>query len=95
MPELPFHVVWPDGSAQRCFSPSTVVAEHLEPGAAYPVDEFVARSRAALTAGSDRVRAKHGFACTSAAAQLEDIERRAAGFAGQDEARVRVERFGA
>lgn len=94
MPELLFHVVWPDGSAQRCFSPSTVVAEHLEPGASYPLDEFVTRSRTALAAGSDRVRAKYGFACTSAAAQLEDIERRAATFAGTDGARVRVERFG-
>ena len=95
MPQMTFHVRWPDGSRQRCFSPSTVVAEHLTPGASYALEEFVARSRTALGEASDRVAAKYGFACTSAAAQLTDIEQRAETFAGHAGAEVVVERFGA
>jgi uncharacterized repeat protein (TIGR04042 family) len=38
------------------------------------VGEFLARSRKAFPAASERVRAKFGFACSSAAAQLENIE---------------------
>ena len=36
--------------------------------------EFLARSRKAFPAASERVRAKFGFACSSAAAQLDRIE---------------------
>jgi len=74
MPEMTFTVRWPDGSEQQCYSPSLVMHDFLEPGAEYPVGEFVSRSTEALTIASDRVRAKFGFACTSAAAQLESIE---------------------
>jgi uncharacterized repeat protein (TIGR04042 family) len=68
-----FTVRWPDGSAQQCYSPSLVMHEHLVVGAQYPVSEFVTRSTAALQIASERVREKFGFACTSAAAQIEDI----------------------
>ncbi|MBA4023382.1 MAG: hypothetical protein C0482_13550 [Gordonia sp.] len=74
MPEMTFTVQWPDGARQQCYSPSLVMHEHLEVGAEYPVAEFVARTTTALGIASDRVRAKFGFACTSAAAQLADIE---------------------
>lgn len=74
MPEMTFTVRWPDGAQQQCYSPSLVMHEHLEVGAEYSVDEFVSRSTTALTIASDRVRAKFGFACTSAAAQIESIE---------------------
>ncbi len=40
-----------------------------------PVMEFVRRSRQALAEASERVRAKFGFGCSSAAAQLSEIER--------------------
>lgn len=78
MPELRFHVVWPDGSEDVCWSPSLVVHDHLEAGVTYPLDDFVGRARAALQEGSERVREKFGFACTASAAQLAQIEARAA-----------------
>ncbi|SDC58516.1 MSMEG_0570 family protein [Actinokineospora iranica] len=68
MPEMYFAVRWPDGSSQQCYSPSSVVAEYLEPGTRYPVGEFVERGCAALAVGSGRVREKHGFECGSALA---------------------------
>lgn len=93
MPELLFHVRWPDGSTEACYSPSLVVAEHLEAGASYPVAEFVERARTALTIGSDRVEARYGFPCRSALGQLASIEVTAARMGAGGE--VRVVRFGA
>lgn len=74
MPEMTFTVRWPDGARQQCYSPSLVMHEHLEVGAVYPVAEFVSRTTTALGIASDRVREKFGFACTSAAAQMAEIE---------------------
>jgi len=94
MPELHFHVRWPDGREQRCYSPSRTVKDFLAAGESYALDEFVGRSRSALELASERVRRRYGFACTSAAAQLEEIERAASAFAGGgDGARVTVVRF--
>ena len=90
MPEMRFHLRWPDGTTAACYSPSLVVEEHLQPGACYPLAEFVARSREALQAASARVRAKYGFPCARALRQLEEIERRAASFAGAADAVVAV-----
>ncbi|MFI5605950.1 MSMEG_0570 family nitrogen starvation response protein [Amycolatopsis sp. NPDC051903] len=90
MPEVVFRVRWPDASVQRCYSPSTVVEEHVVAGEGYAVAEFVARSRVALTVASERVRERFGFPCSRAAAQLADIERRAAYFAAGE---VVVEAF--
>jgi uncharacterized repeat protein (TIGR04042 family) len=39
------------------------------------VTEFLTRSRKAFGEASERVRAKFGFYCSSASAQLADIER--------------------
>nr|WP_307251155.1 MSMEG_0570 family nitrogen starvation response protein [Kineosporia succinea] len=72
-----FHVTWPDGTAQSCYSPSLVIEDFLTPGRSYPVAEFVRLSDEALTIASDRVRAKFGFACTSAAATRSAIADRA------------------
>jgi uncharacterized repeat protein (TIGR04042 family) len=91
MPELYFDVRWPDGRTQRCYSPSTVVADHLAPGESYDVADFVARSRTALRIASERVRAKFGVACTAAEAQLAEIERIAAGYGSAPGAAVTVE----
>lgn len=73
MPEMTFHVRWPDGSEERCYSPSLVMHDFLEAGGQYPVADFVSRSSEALRIASDRVRERFGFACTSAMQQQSDI----------------------
>ncbi len=85
-----FSVTWPDGTAQRCYSPSLVIQDYLTVGASYPVAEFVRLSEQALTIASDRVREKYGFACTSAAAMRDEIWARAQGYPAGE---VRVEGF--
>lgn len=67
MPEMTFDVRWPDGSTQQCYSPSLVMYDYLAVDAEYSVSDFVDRSATALAEASERVRAKFGFACTSAA----------------------------
>jgi uncharacterized repeat protein (TIGR04042 family) len=74
MPELHFSIRWPDGTAETCYSPSTIVRDHFVPGTHYPVTEFLARSRTALTAASDRVRQRYGAPCSLALAQLARFE---------------------
>jgi uncharacterized repeat protein (TIGR04042 family) len=74
-----FSIRWPDGAEMRCYSPSLVVREYLEVGRAYPLPEFLERSRTMLHIGSERVRAKYGFACSAAMDQLASIEERSAG----------------
>ncbi|HXJ19374.1 MAG TPA: MSMEG_0570 family nitrogen starvation response protein [Polyangia bacterium] len=81
MPEMHFVIRWPDGSEDRCYSPSLIVREYLEVGRAYPLVDFLERSRTMLRIGSDRVRAKYGYACSGALDQLAAIEERAAGVA--------------
>lgn len=93
MPEMLFHVRWPDQTESACYSPSLVVRDFLTPGESYPLDDFVTRSREALSIASERVRAKYGFACSSALDQLARIESQASQFAEMPEARVDVLRF--
>ena len=81
MPEMTFDIRWPDNAQETCYSPSLVVREHLEVGAAYPLPEFLGRCRTALNIASDRVQAKYGFPCSRAMAQLTRLEARAAAFA--------------
>ncbi|HEY0185499.1 MAG TPA: MSMEG_0570 family nitrogen starvation response protein [Rhodopila sp.] len=78
MPELYFSIDWPDGTAEICYSPSTIVRDHFVAGSRYPVAEFLARSRAALTAASERVRQRYGSPCSLALGQLARIEAAAA-----------------
>ncbi|TPG34590.1 MSMEG_0570 family nitrogen starvation response protein [Mycolicibacterium hodleri] len=73
MPEMTFDVQWPDGRVQRCYSPSLVMHDYLLSGSDYTVAEFLDRSTTALNEGSERVRAKFGFACSSAAWTREEI----------------------
>ncbi|KQQ19264.1 hypothetical protein ASF48_15090 [Rathayibacter sp. Leaf299] len=87
MPEMTFSVRWPDGVEERCYSPSLVMHDFLAAGESYPLEDFVDRSSEALRIASDRVRAKFGFACTSAMQQEADIVAAAARFDG---GRVRV-----
>jgi len=81
MPEMHFVIRWPDGTEARCYSPSLVVREYLEVGRAYPLADFLELSRTMLRIGSERVRAKYGFACSAAMDQLAAIEERAVGVA--------------
>ena len=48
MPETFWTVRWPDGGEERCYSPSSVVAEIFAPGTAYPLADFLALSREAM-----------------------------------------------
>lgn len=86
MPELHFRVRWPDGSRTRCYSPSSTTREFFEVGASYPLHEFVERSRRALKHASDRVAARYGYACSSAASQLAQIEQLASQYRDDDAA---------
>ena len=93
MPEMRFSIRWPDGTPERCYSPSLVIKDFFAPGASYPLADFVARSRTALNIASERVRAKYGFACASAMDQLARIETAAKAFADLPGARVSVDAF--
>ena len=88
MPEMHFTVRWPDGVDMRCYSPSLVVREYLQVGRSYPLVEFMERSRTMLNIGSERVRAKYGYACSAAMDQLLEIEERAAGYLAEQEVTV-------
>ena len=74
MPEMYFDVQFPDGPAERCYSPSLIVRELLCEGSEYPAFEFMARTRAALTIAAERVRLKYGFHCSAALDQLARLE---------------------
>ncbi|CAM2152145.1 NAD/NADP transhydrogenase alpha subunit [Pararobbsia alpina] len=90
MPVTHFRIQWPDGSQANCYSPSTIVGNYLVAGERYALADFVERSRQALSLASERVRAKYGYACSSAMDQLAQIEDRARHFAGDPQAEVHV-----
>jgi uncharacterized repeat protein (TIGR04042 family) len=93
MPETRFHVRWPDGRRETCYSPSLVVKDFFEEGVSYALDDFLSRSRRALQVASDRVEAKYGHACSLALGQLARIEAGCARFADQPGAQVACEGF--
>jgi uncharacterized repeat protein (TIGR04042 family) len=93
MPEMSFDISWPDGSTERCYSPSLVIREHLSVGETYDVAEFMRRSRIALTIASDRVREKYGFACSRAMGQLAKLEAAAGRFDSAADGGVTVTSF--
>jgi uncharacterized repeat protein (TIGR04042 family) len=68
------------------------VRDFLSEGADYPLPEFVALSRRALTIASERVRARYGHACSLALGQLAAIESAAEKFSDPF-ARVTCEAF--
>lgn len=92
MPEMYFHVRWPDGREERCYSPSLVVGDFLQPGHSYPVADFVQRCEQALGEASARVQQKYGYFCSSAMDQLGRIHDAARPFEGTD-GTVQVESF--
>lgn len=90
MPEMHYTVRWPDQAEERLYSPSLVVRELLEPGAEYPLPEFMQRVRQATAIANERVQAKYGFLCSRANDQMSHLEAHEARFANVPGARVRV-----
>jgi len=65
-----FRVRWPNGATIECYSPSYIIEEYLNVGQRYAVPDFIERARQALNIASERVRARYGYACSSALDQL-------------------------
>ncbi len=94
MPEMHFTIRWPDGDTMRCYSPSLVIAEHLEPGASYRLPVFLDRVTNALAIASARVEARYGVPCARARAQSAAIlERASARHPADDEGSVTILSF--
>jgi uncharacterized repeat protein (TIGR04042 family) len=93
MPEIRFDITWPDGTTEHCYSPSLIVQDYFVPGTAYPIADFLARSRTALRIASDRVAQKFGFPCSRALGQLARIEIGCARFSETAGANVRFGSF--
>jgi len=93
MPEMHFHVRWPDERIEACYSPSLVIKDHFAPGATYTLPDFRERSRIALTIAAERVREKYGFLCSRALGQLARIEAAAAQFEATPGASVTIISF--
>jgi len=93
MPDMHYRLRWPDDSESTCYSPSLVIKDYLEPGARYPLPDFLGRIREASQIASERVKAKFGFLCSRAGDELAGIERQAARFATQAGASVQVVEF--
>ncbi|MBD2020805.1 MSMEG_0570 family nitrogen starvation response protein [Leptolyngbya sp. FACHB-36] len=93
MPEIRFQVQWPDGSQELCYSPSLVIKDYFTLNHDYDLDDFVQRSRTALTIASDRVQAKYGSPCGLALGQLHEIETKSAQHRQLVQPKVRVVKF--
>jgi uncharacterized repeat protein (TIGR04042 family) len=93
MPVMHFRVRLPDDTELNCYSPSLVIKDFLVAGQRYALDDFMARSREALHIASERVRAKYGFACSSAMDQLAELEAHAQRFSDKLDAQVEVMGF--
>ena len=93
MPEMRFHIRWPDGREESCYSPSLVIKDYFAPGTAYALADFLARSREALLIASDRVKARYGMPCSLALGQLDRIEAAGRSFADHPGGEVTVTSF--
>lgn len=81
MPEMTFSLKWPDGATQECYSPSLVMHDYLNVETSYDIDDFMERTATALQLAAERVKARYGFYCTSATAQLDQLRTRRADYA--------------
>lgn len=88
MPERIFKVSWPDGQEEDCYSPSSVIDQHLIPEHEYTLASFLAIATEALNEASSRVRQKYGYACSSAMDQLGKIEQKSKRFKPTDTVKV-------
>ncbi|WP_218081677.1 MSMEG_0570 family nitrogen starvation response protein [Anthocerotibacter panamensis] len=93
MPEIRFQIEWPDATQETCYSPSLVVQKYLTEGAVYALEDFLERSRTALTLADERVLAKYGMHCTLALGQLSRIEDRVQHYRPLPDPQVRVLKF--
>ena len=80
MPEMTVTVRWPDGRVVEHYSPSLVMHDHLRPGVTYTTEDFARRAQAALAEAGERVRAKYGFHCASAAESARRVGELAAAY---------------
>jgi uncharacterized repeat protein (TIGR04042 family) len=90
MPAVTFDIVWPDGSQDQFYSPSTVVHDYFQAGQCYALTDFVHRSQTALTLASRRVEQRYGRPCSLAIKQRQRIEQKARRFVDQPHAQVRI-----
>ncbi len=84
MPEVTFRIRWPDGTEEDCYSPSTIIHDHLTAGQTYRVDDFHSRSGTALDLAALRVAAKYGFRCSAADAQAARLAAAVARFTPEE-----------
>ncbi|AMA08453.1 MULTISPECIES: MSMEG_0570 family nitrogen starvation response protein [unclassified Picosynechococcus] len=90
MPAVTFDIVWPDGSQDQFYSPSTVVHDYFQVGQGYALADFVHRSQTALTLASKRVEQRYGSPCSLALRQLQRVEQKASTFMDQPNAQVTI-----
>lgn len=93
MPEIRFQIQWSDGSQETCYSPSLIVKDYFTPNSEYDLEDFVERSRTALTIASDRVKAKYGMPCSLALNQLQKIESKSVQYRHLTQPKVRFLKF--
>jgi uncharacterized repeat protein (TIGR04042 family) len=74
MPAVNFKIRWPNGNEAAGYSPSTVIYEHLQEGASYPLAEFLERIEGGLNNASERVKQVKGFYCSSAMDTLSSLK---------------------
>lgn len=80
MPEVFYDVCWPNGQTEKCYSPSSVIKDFIKENEIYPLPEFLELAAEALNEASERVRAKYGYACSSAMDQLRHFRAKAEEF---------------
>ena len=78
MPELRFVLRWPDGTAETCYSPSTIVRDHFDPRHTLP-DGGIPDAQPHRADRRQRPgQAIYGTPCSLALGQLARIETAAA-----------------
>ncbi len=91
MPEVVLQLCWPDGQSSTFYSPSTVIYEFFKPGDTLSVAELEQRGLAALTAASERVRARYGFSCTRTDEEAAKLKQQIANYSASEEVRIRTQ----
>jgi uncharacterized repeat protein (TIGR04042 family) len=74
MPAVNFTIRWPNGKEAAGYSPSTVIYDHLQEGASYPLADFLERIEGGLNNASERVKQVKGFYCSSAMDTLNSLK---------------------
>ncbi|AWD71251.1 MULTISPECIES: MSMEG_0570 family nitrogen starvation response protein [Acinetobacter] len=90
MPSLNFTVKWPNGQSSNFYSPSTIVYEYFQKGQQWASQEFLKQAEHALQAASERVRARYGFACSSAMDTLNRIQQQAQSYSVKPEDTIEI-----